>query len=49
MKLRRKQSNDSEGQEDPSKKKQKGIEAAKVEVSDSTVRFFAAIIRFRGS
>ena len=49
MRLKRKQSNDSADQEDLPKKKQKGIEVAKVEVSDSTVRFFAAIIRFRGS
>ena len=41
MKLR-KQSSDSAGQEDPPKKKQKGIQVAKVEVSDSTVKFFVA-------
>jgi hypothetical protein len=38
----RKQSSDSAGQEDPPKKKQKGIQVAKVEVSDSTVKFFVA-------
>ena len=42
MRLKRKQSNDSEGQEDPPKKKQKGIEVAKVEVSDNIAKFFVA-------
>ena len=42
MKLRRKQSNDSENQEDPQGKKQKGIEVAKVEVSDNVAKFFVA-------
>lgn len=42
MRLKRKQSSDSAGQEDPPKKKQKGIQVAKVEVSDSTVKFFVA-------
>ena len=42
MKLERKQSKDSAGQEDPPKKKQKGIEVAKVEVSDNIVKFFVA-------
>ena len=42
MRLKRKQPNDSEDQENPPKKKQKGIQVAKVEVSDSTVKFFVA-------
>ena len=42
MKLRRKQSNDSENQEDPQGKKQKGIEVAKVEVLDNVAKFFVA-------
>ena len=42
MRLKRKQSSNSEGQEDPPKKKQKGIEVAKVEVSDNIAKFFAA-------
>ena len=42
MRLKRKQSDDSAGQEDPPKKKQKGIEVAKVEVSDGIVRFYVA-------
>ena len=42
MKLKRKQSNDSAGQEDPPKKKQKGIQVAKVEVSDNIAKFFVA-------
>ncbi len=42
MRLKRKQSNDSEGQEDPLKKNQRGIEVAKVEVSDNIAKFFFA-------
>ncbi len=42
MRLKRKQSSNSEGQEDPPKKKQKGIKVSKVEVSDNIVKFFAA-------
>ena len=42
MKLRRKQSNDSENQEDPQGKKQKGIEVSKVEVLDNVAKFFVA-------
>jgi len=49
MNLRRKQSNYSEGQDDLLKKKQMGIEVAKVEVSDKTAGFFAALRRFSGS
>jgi len=42
MKLRRKQSKDSAGQEESPKKKQKGIQVSKVEVSDDIVKFFVA-------
>ena len=49
MNLRKKQSNYSEGQDDLLKKKQMGLDVAKVEVSDRTARFFAALTRFSGS
>jgi hypothetical protein len=42
MRLKRKKSSDSAGQEKAPKKKQKGLEVAKVEVSDNTVKFFVA-------
>ena len=42
MKLRRKRSKDSSDQQEPQKKKPKGLEVGKFEVSDNTVKFFAA-------
>ena len=42
MKLQRKQSNDSENQEDSPKEKQKGIEVSKVEVLDNVAKFLVA-------
>src|SRR5208283_2546449 len=42
MKLRRKQSKDSAGQEDPQKKKQKSLMVSKVEVSDNIAKFFVS-------
>jgi hypothetical protein len=42
MKLRRKQSEDSSDQQKPKKKKPKGLEVGKFEVSDNTAKFFAA-------
>jgi len=42
MKRNKKQPSDSEGQENPPKKKQKGIEVTKVEVSDNIAKFFVA-------
>ena len=42
MKLRRKQPEDSSDQQKPQKKKPKGLEVGKFEVSDNTAKFFAA-------
>ena len=42
MRLRRKKSSDSAVQENSPKKKPNGIEVAKVEVSDNSVKFFVA-------
>jgi hypothetical protein len=42
MKLRRKQSEDSSDQQKPQKKKPKGLEVDKFEVSDNAAKFFAA-------
>ena len=42
MRLGRKQSKDSAGQEDPPKKKPKSIAVSKVEVSDDVAKFFVA-------
>jgi hypothetical protein len=42
MKLRRKQSEESSNQQKPRKKKPKGLEVGKFEVSDNAVKFFAA-------
>ncbi len=42
MRFKRKQPDESESQENPSKKQQKSLEVAKVEVSDNIARFFVA-------
>jgi DNA-binding ferritin-like protein (Dps family) len=42
MKLRRNKSEDSSDQQKPQQKKSKGLEVSKFEVSDNTIKFFAA-------